>query len=371
MLREKQRILILGCTPPPVHGQALMIERLATAHFHHIKSFLVRTEFSSTIGEVGKVSVKKIVHIAEVITKAIYFRFRYNAPTLYYSPGGSTLVPVMRDALMLSIIRPFFKTSIFHFHSAGTGVLVARLPAALRWLARRAYRHADLGIYLSARNLDNDYLQIPNTAVVPNGLGDAAKAYLPFARHASRTISLLFVGVVKESKGIMVLLEAIVLLRKRGVEVICKVMGSFDSQEFEDRVTTFCRDNKLNDAVDFVGVRHDRDKWQCFVEADIFCFPSFYESESFGNVIVEAMMFELPVVATRWRGIPDIVEDAHTGFLVNVRDYHALANAVEELALNADLRTKMGRNGRKRYLERFSEEVFLANMERVLLTAIS
>ena len=83
-------------------------------------------------------------------------------------------------------------------------------------------------------------------------------------------------------------------------------------------------------------------------------------------VVAEAMQFSLPVVATRWRGVPSVVEEGVSGLLVPVRDATALADAIQRLAEEPELAGEMGQRGREIYLERFTEQRFRAVMERVL-----
>jgi glycosyltransferase involved in cell wall biosynthesis len=66
--------------------------------------------------------------------------------------------------------------------------------------------------------------------------------------------------------------------------------------------------------LNFAGRKVGIEKWTAYRCADIFCFPTYYGPETFGNVLLEAMMFELPTVSTRWRAIPDIVVEGETGF---------------------------------------------------------
>ena len=70
----------------------------------------------------------------------------------------------------------------------------------------------------------------------------------------------------------------------------------------------------------FLGTRTGTRQGRCFLDSDVFCYPTHFESETFGLVLLEAMQFELPIVATRWRGVPSSVEDGENGFLVPVRD---------------------------------------------------
>ena len=129
-------------------------------------------------------------------------------------------------------------------------------------------------------------------------------------------------------------------------------------------------DQHLSDCVFFCGRKVADEKWAHFRRADIFCFPSYYQAESFGNVLVEAMMFELPVVSTRWRGIPDIVEDGVTGFLTPVKDAAEVADRLAQLLHDEQLRMSMGRKGRWRYLELFTVENYINQTERVVLDVV-
>ena len=70
------------------------------------------------------------------------------------------------------------------------------------------------------------------------------------------------------------------------------------------------------------------------------------------------MQFELPVVASRWRGVQSLVIDGVTGFLTPVQDSELTANRVERLVLDSELRCQMGREGRQRYLKEYSIEKF-------------
>ena len=108
------------------------------------------------------------------------------------------------------------------------------------------------------------------------------------------------------------------------------------------------------------------EKAERFGASDIFCYPSHFPAESFGLGVVEAMQFSLPVVATRWRGIPSVVADGESGILVPVRDQSRLEAALGILLEQPELRHRMGSHGRELYLERFTEGRYRREMEAVL-----
>lgn len=102
--------------------------------------------------------------------------------------------------------------------------------------------------------------------------------------------------------------------------------------------------------------------------SDIFLLPS--ELESFGLAALEAAACELPVIATRIGGIPEVVTDGETGFLSDVGDIEKMAADALRLLRDEDLRIKMGRRGRELAIERYSTEKvipqYISLYERVI-----
>ena len=88
--------------------------------------------------------------------------------------------------------------------------------------------------------------------------------------------------------------------------------------------------------------------------SDVLLLPS--ELESFGLVALEAMASEVPVVATRVGGIPDVVDDGRDGVLFEVADVDGMADAVVSLLGSEDLRRRMGSSGRRHAKDRFCHE---------------
>jgi glycosyltransferase involved in cell wall biosynthesis len=86
---------------------------------------------------------------------------------------------------------------------------------------------------------------------------------------------------------------------------------------------------------------------------------------------MEAMMFRLPIVTTRWRGIPTMVTDRENGFLVATENPDETAEKLAVLCDDPALRTEFGSRGRTRYLTEFSWETFEKNMGKAFKLAAS
>jgi glycosyltransferase involved in cell wall biosynthesis len=359
-------VLIVGQTPPPYHGQALMIESLVNAKLDRLRLFHVRLALSGSVQAVGRAQASKVLHLLAVAARGIQLRFRHGVRILYFSPAGPNLVPVLRDLLLLSLLRPFFPRRIYHFHAAGLSEFLNSRPRWFRYLARAIYGRPDGAIQTSALNPpDGAFFQARRVAVIANGLEDTALAVSSPREPVERT-RILFVGMLGETKGVMVLLEAARILARDRRDFTVWLMGEFTSEAFGQAATDYCTEHRLGAVVSFLGPCSGDAKWEYFRRAEILCFPSFYESESFGNVAVEAMMFGLPVVATRWRGIPDVVDDGETGLLVPIRDPAALAGALERLLDDPEMRHTLGSNGRRKYVERYTIQRHLERMEEFI-----
>lgn len=361
-----RKILVIGQTPPPYNGQAMMIERLVNAQYDDLKIYHVRMNFSSSIKSIGKFKLGKVWHMFSIIWKAIYLKFKYRINTLYYPPAGPNLNPILRDLIILFCVRPFFKNTIYHFRAAGISEYLEAEGKLIKVFAKIVYQSPKISIQLSTLNpADGKYFDSKKILIIKNGLEDAAFDYLPIQKSPKEIPNILYVGSLQESKGIRVMMEAATLLKKQSANFHVSIIGSFASNQFEKEIKAYCQDRELDEYVSFLGVKIGKEKWDYYNQADIFCFPSFFECESFGNVVVEAMMFEIPVVATKWRGIPDIVKDGETGFLVPIKNSIILSTKLLMLINDFNLRRKFGVAGRKKFLEEYLVENHLNTMRKM------
>jgi len=317
--------------------------------------------FSRELRKTGKFQFQKILHLCSLICRILFFRLTRQPRILYYTPAGPTRLAVLRDIVVLCIVRPFFQMTILHFHAGGVSEVYERLPALARPFFRRAYWNADLGIMVSKNAPDDPAnLRAQATVVIPNGVQDLAAGRRSAGQHG--VTRLLFVGLLRESKGVLILIEALRILAGRGVQAQLQLVGELDGGAFSEQLRERVEEYGLEEQVVLSGVLVGEAKADAYAAADILCFPTFFESETFGLVAVEAMAFGLPVVATRWRGLVDVVEDEVTGLLVSPRDPAELADALARLITNPDEARLMGSRGRIRYERLFTLDRHLEAM---------
>ncbi len=362
-----KNIVFVGQTPPPYGGQSIMIAKILEGQYDGIKLFHVKMSFSKEMDEIGRVNFYKIIHLIQIILRIYVIRIFKNATVLYYPPAGPDRVPIIRDLIILGSTRWLFKKVIFHFHAGGLSEFVfkSRLP---RFFYMLAYSDVDCAILLSEFNPhDGKNLNAKREVIIPYGIEDNFRGSATL-RPNDTLVTILFVGVIKESKGVLILLEACEKLKLFRLKFQIEIMGKFESKEFENRVKNFIQDHQLEDYVLFLGVLSGDPKFRIFSDTDIFCFPTFFEAETFGVVLLEAMQFALPVVATTWRGIPSVVKNGESGFLVKPRNVDELVDKLKILILDSSLRQKMGEAGRNHFLDNFTLVKFQKNMEEIFKT---
>lgn len=161
------------------------------------------------------------------------------------------------------------------------------------------------------------------------------------------------IGRIKwRRKGQEVLIEALALLKKRGVVMNALIVGSpFPGNEYHlQGLHALARCLGVSGQVRFFAEQHDI--WPFYALMDVFVMPSVLP-EPLGNVIIEAMAMGLPVIASRGGGTMDLVVDKSSGFLVQPGDSADLADKLAYLHQHPQKRREMGEAGRQRQFGEF------------------
>lgn len=168
-------------------------------------------------------------------------------------------------------------------------------------------------------------------------------------------IEIVSVGRLIEKKGLSYLIRACSLLKSKGHDFRCRIIGEGHGKpQLEDLINR----QGLDDKVHLVPYMEANDLKVIYAETDIFVLPSVVaengDRDGIPNVLVEAMAMAVPVVSTNVSGIPELVDDGENGSLVSERDVDSLADAMEMLIVNKELREKMGAKGREKVKAKFN-----------------
>ncbi len=181
---------------------------------------------------------------------------------------------------------------------------------------------------------------------------DSLKRY-PLPENASPVLGN--VGMFEERKGQTVLLEAVSKLVKDcfpDLHLIFVGEGP-DEQILKDRVREMGLDNNIT------FFPFTREPMYVFERIDILVLSSLYK-EGLPNVLLEAMSMNVPVVSSKMAGVPEIIKDGKTGYMVEPGKSGQLADAISKLWSDRTVYKKIGRNGRKLMEESFNKEAQFA-----------
>jgi glycosyltransferase involved in cell wall biosynthesis len=151
-------------------------------------------------------------------------------------------------------------------------------------------------------------------------------------------------------KGVLDFLEAARMVLQENPRAHFVLVGNGDHmQDYQQRAVQM----GISNAVTWTGLLENPVEDGVYAAGDIFCLPSRWQ-EAFGWVITEAMSFEKPVIASAIGGIPEIIDEGITGYLVPSGSPRHLADRMLKLLNDPETRQKMGRNGRRVVHERFN-----------------
>jgi glycosyltransferase involved in cell wall biosynthesis len=170
---------------------------------------------------------------------------------------------------------------------------------------------------------------------------------------SNHRVRIGLIGRISPWKGQHIFLQAAALLHQQYPAAKFEIIGAplFSESEYEAHLHELCRNLNLTDAVEFAGFVEDVPAR--VAELNIVVHAS-TTGEPFGQVIIEAMAEQKPVVATNGGGVPEIVQDGITGLLVPMGDAPALSDALRYLLDHPEIAAQMGREGRKRVLAQFT-----------------
>lgn len=164
---------------------------------------------------------------------------------------------------------------------------------------------------------------------------------------------VLFVGTITEVKDILTLLKALALMASQpdGVQCHLRLAGRTTSPAYEQTLRAFVHEHGLRTSVTFLGALDRAALLREYAECAAVVLPS--RQENAPMAAIEAMAAGKPVVATRVGGIPDLMRDGETGFLVEAGDASGMAHALARLLSDAQLRERMGVRARREASARF------------------
>lgn len=361
-MNSRKRILFIAPLPPPVHGSAMVSRQIRESRAINgaFRCDWVNMSTSRRMDEIGRTTLAKPFRFAGAFLKTFWklMTHRYDLCYLAITCHGKGF---LKDAPFVLLCKLFGRKIIIHQHNKGMANCVDRRP--YRWLLPLCYKNAT--VILLSWNLYPDIEKIvprEKVAICPNGI--KVDAGFKKAENKNEVSHLLFLSNLIESKGVIVLLDALKILKDKGYVFICNFVGGetkeIDAKRFGEEVEK----RGLKDIAVYLGRKYGDEKEAAFESADIFVLPTY--NDCFPLVLLEAMQHRLPCITTKEGCIPDMVKDGENGFLAERKDPESLAGRIGKLLKDKDLRLKMGEDGYQKLMAYFTEEKFEEKLIKII-----
>lgn len=355
---KKSKTLFILHLPDPVHGAAMVGKYIKESKIinNALDADYINLSTSNQLNEVGKAGTGKLINLLKIQFKVLkaLIKKRYD---VCYITLSATAPGFYKDFLIVLILKLFGQKIIYHLHNKGVS---SRQNNKLDNVLYKFTFNRTKTILLSPFLYTDikKYVKKDDVFFCANGIPEITD--LSSDRKVSsrnNRCKLLFLSNMMIEKGVFILLEACKLLKEKGIDFECHYVGAwFDvsEEEFSKRVSLA----DLNQHVYAHGKKYGGEKLNFFNNSDIFVFPTYYHNECFPLVLLEAMQFCLPVIATSEGGIADAVIDEETGFLVAQQDVTALSDKIELLIKQPQLRLQMGIAGKRQFYDLFTLNKF-------------
>ena len=281
---------------------------------------------------------------------------RKERPDLILVHFGATNICMIVSWLMRIKFRVcWMHTLSSQYYLDSTNIRKAKLAISFRKIAYRMATHIVIQNEV-ARNdaIENYKVSTGKIFKIYNGIRQYGLPVL----YENKIKSFRYSGRLDESKGIDILLKAFAIVYKDNKNSILEIAGKGSEEAF---IKTFIQKEGLENAIVFHGYFSDYNKAVNFISG-AYCLLLPSRSDNFPTVVLEALSFGVPVIASNTGGIPEMFEDGKEGYLVPMENVEALAEAMQKLIANANLRNEMSIQARNTFLRKYSMERHVAHV---------
>lgn len=373
------RAILVGPLPPPRNGQNMAFSM--AVRFIREKQLpftLVDLADRTSAGRAnGEVTWNRLSTLMRAVSTFLTQLGRSNQ--VVYLTIAQTLAGFLRDSLFIWPARILGRRLILHLHGGGYLRFYRSQGKMIQTLMQLTLAKVDWFV-VEGELLRDQFSFVPNadqrTVVVRNPLPDELTVEQQIrTRQPGAPLQVLYLSNLTETKGYWDVLEAVKILRQKGLDIRADFCGAFRSDPHAERypdsdsaqsafLATIA--DGLAPYVNYHGVVGGDEKRQRLLDADIFILPSYYLGEGQPVSLIEAIAFGLPVITTNYQGIPEMVDQDINGFFVEPRRPDQIAHYIELLYNDPIRYQQMSAASCMLYQERFDATATLTQLVKII-----
>lgn len=357
----KPKILFILHLPPPVHGAAMVGKYIQDSELinNEFHCQFINLALAKDLNDIGKGGITKLINFIKK-TNSIRRTVKEFKPDLCYVTPNAKGGAFYKDFIIVQLLKILGCKILVHYHNKGVST---RQNHFIDNILYKIF-FKNIKVILLAKSLYPDfqkYVSQSHLYICPNGIPQSPSLNTP----QNKSLNILFLSNMMEEKGVWTLLEACKILRQKNLSFTCHFVGKWsDISEAEFKKKIFS--NQMEQHVFSHGAQYGKDKEKFWQACDLFVFPTYYHNESFPMVLLEAMQQKKACISTDEGGIPEIIIQNETGYIIPKKSPQELANKLEYLIKHPDICHTMGEKGFQRYKQLFTLEAFEKRLTTIL-----
>jgi glycosyltransferase involved in cell wall biosynthesis len=321
-------ILIIGPFPDPIDGCSI-------SNFTLCKNLDKRKIAYNTINTNTKIVSSKQGNTFSLKKAFLFFKvyiefYKMFSSTIIYTTPGQTFFGILKYSPFYMLCKLLRKPYVIHVHGNHLGTEYKLLTGFKKKIFYYLVSSASAGIVLSQSLRLNFVGLLPENKVyvVENfAIDELYDTYSSSLKVRDKPVILFLSNLIAE-KGIIDVLDALIILKKANIKFKAYLAGKMES-EFEKVINEKLQ--LIGDSVEYLGIVNGEKKYEVLNTSNIFLLPTYYKMEGQPISILEALAMGNIIISTKHAGIPDVLSNKN-GFFVEKRNPEDIASTLTEIA---------------------------------------
>jgi len=354
---KKLSVLLLIQLPPPIHGAAIINERVNSIlnNSEKITNKAFKLNYANNFKEMHAPLLWKIVYTATLVYR-ILIEYLNNRPQITYIAFSPFGLGFYRDLCFVGLAKLFASKAYLHLH--GTGLASTRSgikSAMLKWMLRQSK------LILISPSLYQDiskFTKKSNVTIIENCVDDPGI----HKRERQDCIKILYMANLDERKGVKKAIEAFSELKGKGLNGRLVIAGADTAFLTRESLQNYINDQypEIKEDIQLFGPAYGNDKHNLFASSDIFLYPTQHDAAPL--VVLEALSHGLPVVCSAQGALPDMIYHGENGFISPSNSAKEYCSLLEASATDID---RLSISARNSYLEKYTPSSFRNKIEEL------